>query len=180
MKFRTIILLFLVCCKLSALSSSDDYIIQSSGYISGNARTKIYLGQIWGTFEVKDNLIKTESFEVLGDGYKDVIIYDYENIEITTAQFFPNIPVRVVVVIRIKGNKFCTWNNITIGGSIDDVTSIYGQPDYKLNSDGLIYLVYRINDPHSAYQHNLMQYSINFIHENNIVKEITVHYVINI
>jgi hypothetical protein len=177
---KVIVLSLLFCISNLYALSSDDFIVQQVTTSGDHTyRSKIYLGQIWGEAKIDDKLVKTETRETWS-GYKDVVIYYYENIEIITARFIRDAPYRWIVDITITGKKYCTMREITVGNSIKVVEGIYGKPHYELPSEGFIYSVYRINDPHSDYGDNTREYNISYIHKNNIIEKITVHYVFNI
>ena len=180
---RIYICIILLCiCKLYALSS-DDFIIQQAIDNSNiRYRSKIYLRQIWEEAQLKDTILKTEYHEQWS-GYKDVIIFYYENIEIVTAKVIPNVSYRWIVSIIITGKKYCTMSEITTGDLMANVISIYGIPNSELLYDGLTYSNYRINDPYSDYGNKEMpirMYNISFIHKNNVIQKIQVSYIYNI
>jgi len=164
--------------KLFALSS-DDFIIQQA--IDNNNirfRPKIYLGQNWGEANIKDKLIKTEIHEQWGM-YKDVIVYFFENIEIATARYIPNATYRRTVQVIVTGDKYFTMSEITVGSSINDVTSIYGKPKHEQQYEGMNINIYEIDDLHSEYS-ELQAYRIGFIHKDGVVKKIRVSYAYSI
>ena len=161
--------------KLHALSS-DDFIVQQAVSFPGGYRPKIYLSQAWGEAEMDDKLIKTETREQLS-GYKDVVIYYYENIEIITARFISDAPYRWIVDITITGKKYCMISGITVGDSIKDVIAFYGKPDLEGKSEnGEDCSIYSIDDPRATYN-DVREYGISFIHKNNIITKIMVYYV---
>lgn len=171
-----IVIFFFFVCNINALSS-DDFIVQSSNY-PNRYRTKIYLGQIWDNVQIDDNLIEVKNYEIWS-GYKDVLLFYYENIEITTARLRPNDQYHTVVDITIIGKGFCTISEITVGNLMGDVISTYGEPKYNHPHDGLIYSVYRINDPHVD-RSDARLYNMSLIHKDNVIQKIQIHYVYNI
>jgi len=172
---RVLILSLLFCTVRLFALSSDDFIIQRTVASPSGHRTKIYLSQVWGETEIDDKLIKTETCEQWS-GYRDVVIYYYENIEIITARFIRDAPYRWIVDITITGKKYCTMSGITVGDSIKDVIAFYGKPDLERTSeDGDDYTIYGINDPRAEYN-GVRQCGINFIHKNNVITKIMVYY----
>jgi len=175
----TALMLMMFCAgKLFALSS-DDFIVQRAISHDRFFRPKIYLSQIWGEAQIDDRLLKTETHEQWS-GYRDVIIYFYENIEIVTATVFPNAPYRWIVDIAIIGNGFHMKSDITVGHTRDDIIVFYGNPLYELSSDGITYINYQINDPRADYGYNLVRLSLTFTLKDNVITRIRVNYIYNI
>lgn len=175
-KYSFLVLIFCIC-KIHAIST-DDFIVKSQND-QNQHNVKIYLGRIWNNVQIDDNLIDVRAYENWS-GYKDVIMYLYENIEIVTAKVISDMQYRLVVDISITGNKFSIMNEITIGSNINEVEALYGKPQYTLLSEMLTYSVYRINDPHSDWDNNIKMYNISFIQKENIITKIQIHYVYNI
>jgi hypothetical protein len=165
--------------KLYALSS-DDFIIQESD-VSKRYRVKVYLGQNWDEVNITDKLIRQEVYENWS-GYKNVIIYYYENIEIVTAQQMPNSPYRSIVDITVTGKKFSTMSEITIGSHVEDMIRTYGEPKSTFPSDlseDKEVFVYEIFDPHSAWN-DITLIKMSIVHDGTIISKIIVYYVYNI
>ncbi|GHU73580.1 hypothetical protein FACS189450_13640 [Spirochaetia bacterium] len=155
----------------------EDFIIQDSNF-PNRYRQKIFLGQPWKDDRIQDVLVKIENLDQWS-GYKDVIIYYYENIEIITARIIPSASYREVVDISIIGKKFSTTREMIIGNTKNEMISIYGKPQVNIISSGYTYFGYKLNNPYSDWGGDTQQYSLLFTLENDIITKITVHYIHN-
>ena len=163
--------------------SVDDFIIQQPDSGSSFYHPKVYLYQIWGDTLIKDDLIKTETYEQW-NRYKDVVIYYYKNIEIVTARYIQNVPYRSIVNVVVTGKKYSTLSNFTIGDSISNVIAFYGIPTYEGydSEEGLTYSVYKKNDPFFDFgtdEDPVREYLISFMHKDGMIQRIIVTYVHN-
>jgi hypothetical protein len=170
-----IILLLFCACNLFALTI-DDFIVQETVPSFDGLRQRIYLGQIWGETErdrVRSNLLNTETHEQWLY-YADVVIYNYESLQINTTSYGGLHQYRVVIFIRIVDDRYSTRNGIIVGNSINDVIAYYGEPFDEILRQGQIITSYRIDDPREGWSDTFV--TINFFHRNNIITMITLNY----
>jgi hypothetical protein len=172
-----IVLLFLSTINIYGISV-EDYIIRNEE-TQRNYRQKVFLGQVWEDNWLDDLLINKEEY-VTWSGYKDVIKYNFENIEILVARRTPRALSREIVQMKMKGEKFSTYRGITIGATQNEVMQIYGEATDVIFAEGKTYLSYDLNDPYSDFGNNVREYCLLFGFIDNTVVSITVHYIHNI